>query len=419
MSAQIHIIGLGVAKHALLDQQACDALKQADVVIGSTRQLDAVKSYLQSGQKTQTLPRLVELEALVKPHKKVAVLASGDSLYYGIARWFYQNFSDEEIKTYPAVSSIQAACHALGLALQDVDVLSLHGRALQKIRSQLKQNQTLLVLTDKHSAPQILARECVAAGFEQSTLWVCENLGYKNQTISKYHVTDLLNKALTFDPLHVSIIKTAGKGGVLPEFPGIPDEHFITDGKEQGRGMLTKREVRLQILSFMQVANYDVVWDIGAGCGGVAVELAYWHERAQVFAVEHHQQRLKCLEANREKFGVVMNLTLVEGRAPDVLADLPVANKVFIGGSDGELSSLLKRAWQQLPLNGVLVASAVTETTKQTLLAFAHQYQQEANIETVQIAVSRGKVLAGQFLYRPKLPVTLFKFKKNTKGSVA
>ncbi len=409
---QVHIIGLPVSKGTALDKPALQALQQAQLVIGSKRQLALLASCLLPDQKQHELPKLSGLEALIKPYQHVAVLASGDPLYYGIGRWFYQHFPAQNIKTYPALSSIQAACHALGLSLQDVDVMSLHGRPLQTIRTRLKQNQTLLVLTDRHSTPQILAQECIAAGFDQSLIWVCENLGYEQQNITRYPVNTLQNKPMAFDPLHVSVIKTAGKGGVLPEFPGIPDHHFVTDGKKPGSGLLTKREVRLQILSLMQVANNDVVWDIGAGCGGVAVELAFWNARAQVYAVEHHAQRLRCIEANRKKFGVLMNLNVVAGRAPDVLADLPEANKVFIGGSDSELENLLNQTWQQLPVGGVLVASAVTETSKQSCLAFADNHLEDADMESVQIAVSKGDRLAGQMLYRPRLPVTLFKWVK-------
>jgi len=229
-----------------------------------------------------------------------------------------------------------------------------------------------------------------------------------------------------FDPLHITVIKTSGGGGVLPEFPGIPDGRYITEG-ESGKGMITKREVRLAIVSLMQPGNDDVIWDVGAGCGGVAVELAYWNERVQVHAVEHNASRLACLEANRDRFGVVSNLHIVEGRAPQVLKALPPANKVFIGGSDGELENLLKKVWQQLPNNGVLVASAVTENTKQHLIAFAEFLYDEqedsqkcnqkdkrkiAEVETLQVAINKGSMLAGQLMYRPNLPVTLFKYVK-------
>jgi len=197
----------------------------------------------------------------------------------------------------------------------------------------------------------------------------------------------------------------------LPEFPGFEDQLFIT-GAEPGKGMITKREVRLAILSLLQPSHSDVIWDIGAGCGSVSVELAYWQAEAKIYALEHHQQRLACLRDNSEKFGVTENLSIVDGRAPEQLSSLPVANKVFIGGSDGELLPILTNAWQQLPDRGILVASAVTENTKFQLQQFADKLS-EQQVETLQIAVSKGARLAGQLMYKPNLPVVLYKFTKH------
>jgi len=429
----IHIIGLGVAENAELSNAAEQALCKSKVVIGSARQLETITPFLcnlDTDPLLIELPKLSALDPLIKSHagKNVSVLASGDPLFYGIGRWFSKNYPSERLCYHPAISSIQAACHALGLSLQDVEVLSLHGRPLEKIRTKLQRQKTLVILTDKNSSPQVLAEECVAAGFEQSTLCVCEKLGYETQQVREFKVAELVadTSSYEFDPLHITVIKTSGGGGVLPEFPGIPDGRYITEG-EPGKGMITKREVRLAIVSLMQPGNDDVIWDVGAGCGGVAVELAYWNERVQVHAVEHNASRLACLEANRDRFGVVSNLHIVEGRAPQVLKALPPANKVFIGGSDGELENLLKKVWQQLPNNGVLVASAVTENTKQHLIAFAEFLYDEqedsqkcnqkdkrkiAEVETLQVAINKGSMLAGQLMYRPNLPVTLFKYVK-------
>lgn len=414
---QLHIVGLGVAEQAQLSLDAQQALAAADLVIGSERQLDVV-SHLLDEKSTQTLPKFAELKHTLElvaqmGTQSVAILASGDPLYYGIGRWFSREFPEAKLCFYPAVSSIQAACHRLALSLQDVDVLSLHGRPLEKIRTQLKRNRTLVILTDKHSTPQVLAQECVAAGFGESRLSVCEALGYSHEQVRTFNAADLVDAETEFDPLHVTVIRVRGAGGVLPEFPGIPDGSFVTD-RPNGSGMLTKREVRLAILSLMQVCRNDQVWDIGAGCGGVAVELAYWNPHSQVHAIEHHPERLRCLNANQDKFGVVSNLNIVEGRAPAALADLPSPDKVFIGGSDGELETLLAQVWEQLPVNGVLVASAVTEGTKQHLLSFyeIRLKQGDSYSQTTQIAVNRGDQLAGQLLYRPALPVTLFSFRK-------
>lgn len=418
MSAlKIHIIGLGVTESAELSQAAAQALAGCERVLGSARQLEVVTGQL-SGQQAEQLPKMADLPAyladLIRDGvSNLAVLASGDPLYYGIGRWFSKNVSDRQLHFYPAVSSIQMACHQLGLSLQDVEVLSLHGRPLEKIRSKLKARQTLVILTDKNSQPQDLARECIAAGFDESRLSVCEALGYKRQRVIHYSAEELTSVDIDFDPLHVTVIETLGDGGVLPEFPGIADASYVTD-KEDGKGMLTKRDVRLSILSLMQPANNEVIWDIGAGCGGVSVELAYWNETTQVVAIEHHDERFKCLSANRDKFGVMGNLTAVQGRAPEALEELPAPDKIFIGGSDGSLPELLEQCWAMLPEQGLLVASAVTEQSKQQLLAFYHQREtlRDSRNETLQVAVSHGTPLAGQLVYRPSLPVTLFKFSK-------
>lgn len=415
---QIHIIGLGVTDTAELSQAASQALASSERVLGSARQLEVVSGQL-ADQQIDTLPALKDLagylaDLIREGVSSLAVLASGDPLHYGIGRWFSKHFNLKQLHFYPAVSSLQMACHQLGLSLQDVEVLSLHGRPLQKIRSKLKARQTLVILTDKNSQPQALAQECIAAGFDESRLYVCEALGYPQQRLSRYIANEMKYVETAFDPLHVTVIETCGDGGVLPEFPGIPDTSYVTD-KEGGKGMLTKRDVRLSILSLIQPANHEVIWDVGAGCGGVSVELAYWNESTQVIAIEHHDERFKCLEANRDKFGVMGNLVTVQGRAPEALAGQPNPDKIFIGGSDGSLPELLTLCWEKLPVQGVLVASAVTEQSKQQLLDFYHRREttRDSRSETLQVAVSHGQSLAGQLVYRPSLPVTLFKFSKS------
>ena len=425
MQPFIHIIGLGVTETEQLSTDALAAIAQAALVIGSERQLEVVQSSLKA-QKTAVLPKLSQLTSLIENSsaQQIVILASGDPLYYGIGRWFSQQFTAEQLRYYPAVSSVQAACHSIGLSLQDTKVISLHGRPVLTLRRHLAQQRYLVILTDQHSSPQALATLCHEAGFTQSRLWVCEQLGYENQKVREFSVGELVNDStdLPFNPLHVTIIKVAGETQYLPSFPGIPDHHFITDS-DAGRGLITKREVRLAILSLLQPAPDDIGWDIGAGCGGVAVEWALWNPLGSVHAIEHHPKRFECLEQNQQRFGVVDNLNTVQGRAPEVLSNLPAANKIFIGGSDGELPTLLTSLWKTLPIGGVIVASAVMESSRSQLIQFAGQIEDSAQtdthngeVETFQVAVSRGGKLAGQLLYRPSLPVTLFKFTKPHKN---
>jgi precorrin-6Y C5,15-methyltransferase (decarboxylating) len=429
---RIHIVGLGVARQAQLSPAAIHALLQADRVLSSARQRQTV-AHLGGGSQWQELPPLRYLQAqlqnwIAAGEREFVVLASGDPLFYGIGRWFMQHYLREQLEFYPAVSSVQAACHALGLALQDVQVVSVHGRPLAGLRRHLQPGKTLVLLTDRYSLPLALAQECAAAGLALSRLWVCENLGYPDQRIRHWPVQALLdNPALVADvaALQVSVLELhsgaatgVGAAPQFPSFPGIADTRFITraEAPEQadGKGLLTKREVRLATLSLLQTACGDVVWDIGAGCGGVAVELAYWHPQATIVAIEQHPQRLACLALNRERFGVAGNLQVVAGRAPEVCAGLAAPQRIFIGGSDGNLAALLSHCWNLLPPLGVLVVSAVTESSRHTCLSFLWEREQagDAQLESTQIAVSRASSLAGQWLYRPNLPVTLFAFTK-------
>ena len=436
---EISVIGLGVAENAMLSDQALFALQSADLVIGSERQLLTLEKYLavpptiatlEEGEqkdlepkadnlppRTEILPKLKELKALIETEQNVVVLGSGDPLYYGIGTWISKNFKEASVRFFPAVSSITQACHSLSISQQDVNVLSLHGRPLAKLKVALKAQQTLLLLTDNQSLPEHLAAVCNEAGFPDAEIIVCERLGYSDQKISRFTVAGLLDESTeneqTFDPLHVSFVLCGANKGYLPEFPGIKDHDFET-GELGSKGMISKREVRLAILSLLQPSKDDLIWDIGAGCGGVSVELAYWQPQATVHSIEHNQERFDCLLLNQQKFGVVKNLKPHCARAPEGLAKLPAANKIFIGGSDGELPQLLTQLWAKLPDNGQIVVSAVMEKTKSQLLAFYAQRDQsnDAELETLQIAVNKSRLLGGQLAYRPALAVSLFSFTK-------
>lgn len=433
---RIHVLGLGIAEKVNFSYKAQTAIAHSQVIIGSERQLKTVSHLINETQQLLILPKLSGLKQYLLEHqdKTISLLASGDPLFFGIGKWLTQQCEQAMITFHPAISSIQFACHELGLSLQDVQVLSLHGRPLAGIRSYLKRAQYFAVLTDKNSHPCALAKECIAAGFSLSKIWVCEDLGYAQQRVREFSVRSLVeDESYCFSSLQVSIIFTQGDGGIFPEFPGIPDRHFITNSENGlGKGMITKREVRLSLLSLLQPANNDNLWDVGAGCGSISIELAYWNRKANVYAIEQHEERLSCLNQNRAKFGVLSNLTIVPGRAPSVLSSLVKPNKIFIGGSDGELPSLLAYCWQQLPLGGILVASSVTERTKFQLLSFAekkgleqwHDLQLSPSsdekmqagqpMECLQIAVSKSIQLAGQWAFKPSYPVTLFKFIKQS-----
>ena len=411
---KITVIGLGICQPPLLNAKALDALHTCDCIMGSPRQLESIEhihalpNQRISEQVRLPLPKLNQIADEIKGFDHVAILASGDPLLFGIGKYLQSQFSAQEgnqVTCISGVSSLQGVCELTGLSLQDAQLVSLHGRPLSNLNRYLQPNRNLLILTDQNSHPQAIAQALVAANLGQSTIHVCECLGYDDQKCQQFIAKELALSTARFAELHVTLVHTQGGGNVMPSFPGIADSHFVTDG-EPGKGLLTKREVRLNILTLLQPAPQETAWDIGAGCGGVAIEWALWNPLGQVYGIEHHNQRIACLNANREAFGVSTNLHVIQDRAPGCLAALPNPDKVFIGGSGGQLSAILQAAWQQLKPGGRLVASAVAEPSKATLREFTQLIGQDP-ADYLQVAVSRHDIIAGQDVLRPGLPVTL------------
>jgi precorrin-6Y C5,15-methyltransferase (decarboxylating) len=403
----IHVIGLGIAGWEGLDPAARDALRAAEIIIGSPRHLQMLPTGLAAEQRHYPSPFGALADTLEElAGRPVCLLASGDPLLHGIGGWLKRNPPAQRLVFHGNLSSIQAAFARIGLPWQDAEVVSVHGRPLTTLRPRLGVNRLLALLTDSHSHPAAIAGELLLAGHGAAQVWVAEALGTDRERVRHFRATELAEHDGSFHQPNVVIIDTGPLGHGL-EFPGLPDTAFVTDG-EAGKGMLSKREVRLNILSLLQPAAGETGWDVGAGCGGVAVEWTRWQRRARVYAVETHAARLRALRANRERFGVTANLHIVEGRAPEALEALPDPDAIFIGGSDGSLEAILETGWRRLRPGGRLVASAVTEPTRATLQTFAG----DRPAQWTQIAVSRGEHLAGQLTLRPFLPVLLMRLDK-------
>jgi len=416
----VEVIGIGAGASTSIGPAAIEAIKNAQILIGAEHQLEKMAPFISThGTEIYHYPSpLIDVASLITANqlKKIVMLASGDPLFFGIGNWLINLLGSNNLVFHPNISSVQVACARIGIAWHDLKIISLHGRPLESLRSYLQVNRYYAVLPDKHSNPIALAQELKNSGFTDSKLWVVEAIGSSREKIEQYELNSLLNtqRQLNFDPLHISLLEVRGKGGVLPEFPGIPDEHFITDNRGQtGKGMLSKREVRLNILSLLSPQANDIAWDVGAGCGGVAVEWARWNKRAAVYAVESHDDRIKCVHKNSEKFGVVQNLFPVHGVAPEILSTLPAPTVIFIGGSNGDLLTMLNYCWSQLCHGGRLVASAVTEKSRADIYQFSQQDRVKGNdTDWTELSISKSDSLQGQIVLRPNFPVLLVRFEK-------
>jgi precorrin-6Y C5,15-methyltransferase (decarboxylating) len=404
----IHVVGMGMDMAAgTLSQAARAALEQAELVIGSPAHLALFPAL--TAEKIPYPSPMSELSALLQANvgRRIALLASGDPLFYGISQTLLRYLPAEHLVFHPNISSLQAAFARLGRPWQAAQLLSLHGRPLAGLRAVLQANRLYALLTDRDNSPIAIARIVTEAGFGASDLWVAEELGTAEERFRHFHAAELAGAEVVFSPLNVVILETRGSGGVLPEFPGIPDERFST-GEEPGKGLLSKREVRLTILSLLAPRAGEIGWDVGAGCGGVSVEWARWNPLGTVYAVECHPERLAHLGINRDRFGVVANLHIIAGTAPAALAALPNPQAAFIGGSSGDLRELLETVWTRLQPRGRLVASAITEDSRVEL----HQFAGDREAYWTELSVARAEQLAGQRIMRPYLPALLMKLEK-------
>lgn len=402
----VQVIGMGMTAGAF-SHAAQMALAQAELIIGAAHHLAAFPD-LAAEKRPYPSPMSGLWEMLrANADRRMALLASGDPLFYGVSQTLLRHLPPEHLVFHPNVSSIQAAFARLGRPWNQAQMVSLHGRPLASLRAVLQSNRLYALLTDRSSSPKSIARILIDTGFAESDLWVAEDLGAPTERFRSFRAVDLATADVEFSPLNVIILETCGPGGVLPEFPGIPDDGFST-GAEPGKGLLSKREVRLMILSLLAPRAGEVGWDVGAGCGGVAVEWARWNPSGSVHAIECHPERLEHLGVNRERFGVVSNLQIVPGRAPEALANLPDPHAAFIGGSSGDLREILDAVWARLQVGGRLVASAVTEDSRVEL----HGFAEDRAAEWTELSIARSERLAGQRVMRPYLPVLLMKLEK-------
>ncbi len=358
---------------------AQEALRAADVVLGTGRLLDALpadvagKRIEAGGALAETLEMAHERRAL---GERVCLLASGDPGFFGLVRVAAARFGPEGLEIHPAPSSVAAAFARAGTHWDDATVVSAHGRPLASAVEVALEQPKVAVLTAPDQPPEALGRALLDAGCAARQVTVCARLGHDDEAVTRTDLTGLA--AGSFPPLSVVILQAPGAldGGGAPTLAwGRPDDLY-----DHRAGMITKAEVRAVALGKLALPATGVLWDVGAGSGSVAIECARLAPGLRVFAVERRSDDVDRLRENASGTGVVV----VEGEAPAALAELPDPDRVFVGG--GGLN-VLESVMGRLRPDGVVVATyAALDRAAAAASRLGH---------VVQIAVSRGVPLGG------------------------
>tara|TARA_R110000796_G_scaffold16484_5_gene51439 strand:+ start:2003 stop:3256 length:1254 start_codon:yes stop_codon:yes gene_type:complete len=392
LKGRITVIGIGEDGYDGLSPMARSTLENAQIIFGGTRHIAMLPGTNTATQNKWITPFEANLPMIEDClEQNPVVLASGDPMYFGVGNTLIKYFGPEPIYAIPAPSSISIAASRLGWALSECDVITLHGRAPEGIRSHLRPHGKLIALSADGTTPALVAVMLCEAGFDQSRMTVCERLGGAEERITTQTAQTWQSTATSMpdvkpvDPLNLIMIdlQAGPKARLLPKGPGLPDDAFIHDG------MITKSEIRAQTLSSLAPFDGGVLWDIGAGCGSVSIE---WMRMGGVaVAIERDAERCAMIGKNAIRLGVP-SIAVEEKSIEEALlfADrLPVPDAIFIGGGithDG----LLEKCWDILPVHGRLVANTVTLEGEEKLLRFYNKMGGTLSRLSVSRLVPRG-----------------------------
>ena len=386
------VIGIGEDGWDDLSADARDLLYESEIVLGGERHLKMLPKDWEGERIVWSSPIREAVSKIVswRPEdsasvQKVAIMASGDPLCYGIATKLLRHLPIEEIWIKPALTTFSLMCSRIGWSLPDVETLTIHGRPVEMLHPFVQPGAKLLVLSKGEESPEQAAKLLCARGFGKSIITVLEHLGgrkerqFSGPADSWNHPEGAALNAMAIECIPES------NATILSRIPGLPDEAFFHDGQ------LTKREIRAVSLSRLMPVVDQVLWDVGAGCGSVAIEWMRTSPRCRAVAIEKSKSRLKLIEQNSQELGVPM-LQIISGSAPEVLADLPAPDAVFIGGG---LSSgnLLQTCWNALKPGGRLVANAVTLEGEQKLLQWQNENagKSGASGDLTRLSISRAE----------------------------
>lgn len=399
----LSIIGIGEDGVAGLSSAAQALITSADLVVGGKRHLDLADRLIRGRRLAWPSPignAIPEIER--QRGRPVVVLASGDPFHYGVGDLLLRAVPAQETLCLPQPSSFSLAAARLGWSLQDVALVSLHGRALDAIVRHLQPAARILALSWDGGTPAKLAGLLVARGMGESRLTVLEAMGGSRERVRR-------TPAAGFDVADVAALNTialevvASPGAtVVALAPGLDDNLFENDGQ------LTKREVRAATIAALAPRRGELLWDVGLGAGSVAIEWLLRHPSLKAIGIEDRPERAARAARNAAALGTP-DLQIVQKQAPDGFAGLPAPDAVFIGGGLSD-PGLFDAAWSHLKSGGRLVANAVSLQSEARLIELFQRHGGE--LVRLEVAKAGKAGTGGVFVWRQAAPIVQWRIRK-------
>ncbi|MDR7274494.1 precorrin-6y C5,15-methyltransferase (decarboxylating) subunit CbiE [Catenuloplanes atrovinosus] len=392
----VAVVGIGADGWDGLAPPGREAVHAAEVLLGSARQLALIPAEVAAERVPWPAPLIPALPGLLDRYagRAVCVLASGDPMHFGIGGTLVRLAGSRGFRVVPHPSAISLACARMGWPVEETEVVSVVGRPLDALHARIQPGRRLLVLSADGRSPAAVAGLLTRRGYGGSTLTVLENLGgYGERHVTGTAATWPASPAAPLNVLAVTCVADPD-AALLPAVPGLPDDAYEHDGQ------LTKREVRAITLARLAPVPGQLLWDVGAGAGSIAIEWMRAHPACRAVAIEADEARAARLTGNAAALGVP-SLTVVRGAAPAALDGLERPDAIFVGGGV-TAPGMIDACWSALRPGGRLVVNAVTLESERVVTAA----RDRLGGDLTRIEISRAGAVGGFTAWRPALPVT-------------
>jgi precorrin-6Y C5,15-methyltransferase (decarboxylating) len=387
----IEVVGLSARGWQDLPERLRATIRSAEVLLGSPRHFDLIPQFADQLRLSWPNPLREGLRSMLNQvaGRRVVALASGDPLVAGIGSTLIDMLGADAVHIHPAVSSVALAQARMGWPEETTELVRLRGGDLDAVRRYLFPGQRMIILSRDADSPAEVAQLLTDAGYGESVVTVLGDLDTESESR-----TDAVARAWAGEApsLNVICIACAGAGRVASLAPGLPDTAFDHDGQ------LTKRDLRASALARLMPRPGELLWDVGAGAGSIAIEWLRSDPRCRAIAIERDHNRVKRIRSNAEALGVP-GLEVLHGDAPAVLASLPCPNAVFVGG--GGTAETLDASWAALQPDGRVVVHAVTQETEMIVIDFWRRHGGELSRHSVE----HLEPIGGYHGWRPARPV--------------
>lgn len=388
----LHIVGIGEDGLSGLTPATRAVVEAAEIIIGGDRH-HALPDTIAAERLAWPSPFDALIDTLVSlKGRRVVVLATGDPLWFSVGARIGRSIDPAEIIYHPQISAFQLAAVRMGWSMADLEALTVHGRPVEQMIAFIQPDARLLILTTGEDTPARVARFLTERGFGKSPMTVLSSMGGTGEQRFDGVAETWSHTVPSFNTLAVECIADP-QAALLPRVPGLPDEMFQSDRT------MTRQEVRAVTLAKLMPMRGALLWDIGCGCGSVAIEWMRGARYARAIGIEPRPDRRALAAANALALGTP-RLDLIDGSVPEALTGLPAPDAIFIGG--GLSHGTFAAAWAALRPLGRLVANAATLESQAILLDLHKQH----GGQLVQLQVSRAEPIGPRTRWCPIRPVT-------------